>query len=130
LRKLNNERGAISIEFLGILPFFFLFFLLLWQVVGTGYAVFTAKTAVNDAAKVYATTNDEWKAIEAAKDSIGSSPVLEYKDLKIPEYSSATGKFKLVLYTNHRIEFIPEKWRDFSTIEFEQEVYGKVLNTP
>ena len=32
-KVVRNERGSLSIEFLGILPFYFLFFLLLWQVV-------------------------------------------------------------------------------------------------
>ena len=38
-KGVRNERGSLSIEFLGILPFYFLFFLLLWQVVASGYAV-------------------------------------------------------------------------------------------
>ncbi|MFE8703878.1 pilus assembly protein [Cytobacillus sp. FJAT-54145] len=128
--SLQNEKGAISIEFLGILPFFFLFFLLLWQVVGTGYAVFTAKIAVSDAAKTFAVTNSTIKAIETAKETIGSSTVLKYKDLQIPEYSVTSGKFKIVLYAEHSVNFIPEKWRDYATLELEQEVHGKVLNTP
>lgn len=123
----QNEEGAISFEFLGILPFFFLFFLLLWQVVGTGYAVFTAKTAANDAAKTYAATNNLQEAIQTAQQSIGSSSVLTFKNL-IPE-GSGNGDFKLVLYTEHTLSFVPEMWRQQATFELEEEAYGKVLYT-
>ncbi|MGD6942801.1 pilus assembly protein [Cytobacillus gottheilii] len=125
--KWQNEDGAISLEFLGILPFFFLFFLLLWQVVGTGYAVFTAKTAANDAAKTYAATNDLQEAIQTAQESIGSSSVLSYKNL-IREYSS-NGDFKLVLYAEHKLSFVPDRWREQATFELDEEAFGKVLYT-
>lgn len=127
-RMSKNEKGAVSIEFLGILPFFFMFFLLLWQVVGTGYAVFTAKTAVNDAAKTYAATNDLTAAENAAKNAIGSSNVLTFNYL-VPEFLG-NGHFKLVLDTDHYLTFVPERWRPSLTLDIQQEAYGKVLLTP
>jgi len=129
LRKhLRSEKGAISFEFLGILPFFFMFFLLLWQVVGTGYAIFTAKTAVNDAAKTFAATNDLYDSIEAAKETLGSSSVIKYRNL-VPQYS-ANGDFTLVLYTDHYLTFLPDKWKQKTAIDIEQEAHGKVLLSP
>jgi Flp pilus assembly protein TadG len=125
----HNEEGAISFEFLGILPFFFLFFLLLWQVIGTGYAVFTAKTAVNDAAKTFASTSDLNEAISAAKESIGTSDVLKYEQLNVQENTS-NGEFKMVLNTDHYLTFIPEKWRAKATFDIEQKAFGKVLLSP
>jgi hypothetical protein len=121
----KEEKGAISIEFLGILPFFFMFFLLLWQVVGTGYAVFTAKTAVNDAAKTYAATDNIDQAIHKVQETIGDSNVLEYKSLD--QQSLGNGHFKLVLQTDHYLTFVPDKWRRSMPFEFEMEAYGKVL---
>ena len=106
-----------------------MFFLLLWQVVGTGYAVFTAKTAVNDAAKTFAATKDFDDAVLAAKTTIGSSGVLKYDSLEVPEYST-NGDFKIVLYTDHYLTFIPEKWREKASLDLEQEAYGKVLLSP
>ena len=125
----QNEAGAVSIEFLGILPFFFMFFLLLWQVVGTGYAVLTAKTAVNDAAKEYAITGNYYEASEAAKKSIGSSSVIKYKRIEIP-VSDSSGRFEIELYTDHYFTFVPDKWKKQTTIEFKQEAFGKLLTTP
>lgn len=121
----RNEKGSISIEFLGILPFYFMFFLLLWQVVASGYAVFTAKTAVNNAAKTYAATDQISEAIISAKETLGSSDVISYKNLV--HTSTEDGKFKLVLHTNHSLSFIPKQWREKTSLELEQEAFGKVL---
>ncbi|AIE58784.1 TadE/TadG family type IV pilus assembly protein [Bacillus methanolicus] len=124
-KEINNEKGSVSIEFLGILPFYFMFFLLLWQVVASGYAVFTAKTAVNNAAKTYAATNQLSQAIDSAKETLGSSNVITYKDLVPTDLGN--GKFKLVLYTEHSLTFIPKQWREKASLELEQEAIGKVL---
>ena len=61
-KSIRNEKGSMSIEFLGILPFYFLFFLLLWQVVASGYAVLSLKSAANDGAQVYALTKSHSEA--------------------------------------------------------------------
>ncbi|WP_034645067.1 TadE family protein [Bacillus methanolicus] len=124
-QKANNETGSVSIEFLGILPFYFMFFLLLWQVVASGYAVFTAKTAVNNAAKTYAATNKIDQAEKSAKETLGSSNVIKYKDLVPTDLGN--GKFKLVLYTDHSLTFIPKQWKEKASLELEQEAIGKVL---
>ncbi|HHY71921.1 MAG TPA: pilus assembly protein [Bacillus bacterium] len=124
-KPMQNEKGSVSIEFLGILPFYFMFFLLLWQVVATGYAVFTAKTAVNNAAKTYAETYNLYEAIDTAKETLGTSGVISYKDIQ--RYNLGSGKFKLVLYTDHSLTFIPKQWRNSATLELEQEAIGKVL---
>ncbi|WP_458415050.1 pilus assembly protein [Schinkia sp. CFF1] len=124
-RHFSNEKGAVSIEFLGILPFYFLLFLLLWQVVASGYAVFTAKTAVNNAAKTYAVTYDIVEAMNTAKDTLGSSNVITYKD--IVGQNLGGGKFKLVLTTDHPLSFVPSQWRPQATLELKQEAIGRVL---
>ncbi|MDE3840776.1 hypothetical protein C0966_15990 [Bacillus methanolicus] len=124
-KRWQNEKGSVSIEFLGILPFYFMLFLLLWQVVASGYAVFTAKTAVNNAAKTYAATNKIDQAEKSAKETLGSSNVITYKDLVPTDLGN--GKFKLILYTNHSLTFIPKQWREKASLELEQEAIGKVL---
>jgi hypothetical protein len=37
------------------------------------------------------------------------------------------GKFKLVLYTEHSLTFIPKQWREKASLELELEAIGKVL---
>ncbi|WP_257985967.1 pilus assembly protein [Bacillus sp. M6-12] len=115
----------MSIEFLGILPFYFMFFLLLWQVVASGYAVFTAKTAVNNAAKTFAATNELTEAIDSAQETLGNSEVISYKNLVTTDLGN--GKFKIVLYTDHSLTFIPDQWRKKASLELEQEAIGKVM---
>ena len=63
-RLIKDEKGSLSIEFLGILPLYFLLFLLLWQVVASGYAVISLKAAASDAAQVYAVSEDYYETKE------------------------------------------------------------------
>lgn len=123
LRKRNNERGSISIEFLGVLPFYFLFFLLLWQTVASGYAVFVTRAAVNDAAKVYAIGQGDYQQV--AKDYIGDNDLLKYVNCQV----SGGGKdFTMVLEVRHGLSFIPASYRDKVSINFKQEVTGRMLD--
>jgi hypothetical protein len=124
--KLNNERGAITFEFLGILPFFFMFFLLLWQVVASGYAVFTAKTAVNNAAKTFAATNDINEAEQVAIQTIGTSSVISYKNMQVV-FLDGQGKFELKLSADHQLVFVPSPWKSKASLALDQEAIGKVM---
>ncbi|MBP3039333.1 pilus assembly protein [Bacillaceae bacterium Marseille-Q3522] len=125
----KNEKGSASIEFLGLLPFYFLFFLLLWQVVASGYAVFSAKTAVNEAAKTFASTNSVYDAEDVAKESLGNSTVITFKKLEIIAIDS-NGKFRAKLYTDHPLVFIPNQWKAQTSLPLEQEAVGTVLTRP
>jgi hypothetical protein len=124
--KLNNEKGAITFEFLGILPFFFMFFLLLWQVVASGYAVFTAKTAVNNAAKTFAATNDINEAEQVAIETIGTSSVISYKNMQVV-FLDGQGKFEMRLSTDHPLVFVPSPWKSKASLALDQEAIGKVM---
>jgi hypothetical protein len=124
--KLNNERGAITFEFLGILPFFFMFFLLLWQVVASGYAVFTAKSAVNNAAKTFAATNDINEAEQVAIQTIGTSSVISYKNMQVV-FLDGQGKFEMRLSADHPLVFVPSPWKSKASLALDQEAIGKVM---
>ncbi|QPC48494.1 pilus assembly protein [Mangrovibacillus cuniculi] len=125
-KRLQNEKGALSLELLGILPFFFLFFLLLWQVLGTGYAVLTTKSAVNDAAKVFATTKDINEAKDIAIAAIGDSSVLQYEGIEAT-YIDSAGGFTLNLKASHTLSFIPDMWKKEASFTLEEEAVGRVL---
>lgn len=122
----NNEKGSASIEFLGVLPFYFLFFLLLWQAVASGYAVFVTRAAVNDAAKVYALSEQELEARQKAKDYIGNTSLLKYVDLQI--VPGTNGTFEAKITVQHGLTFIPETWRERASITMEQKATSRVLN--
>lgn len=121
---LRNEKGSVSIEFLGVLPYFFLFFLLLWQVVGSGYAVVKARAAVNEAGKVYAMTKDLSQAEQTARKMIGNSDNLRFQSLQL---SGGANDFQLVLESSHGLVFIPTQWRPAASITFSQTAAGRVM---
>ncbi|WP_163102950.1 pilus assembly protein [Peribacillus alkalitolerans] len=124
-KAFKNEEGSVSLEFLGILPFYFMFFLLLWQVVASGYAVLSAKTALNDAAKTFASTNDTVEAELIAKEAIGSSSVISYEGLRVTP--GADGRFTMTLESEHFLIFVPPQWKDKTSVSLSMDAVGRVL---
>ena len=125
LKIIRNEKGSLSIEFLGILPFYFLFFLLLWQVVASGYAVLHLKSAANDGAQMFAITDSFMEAKDTVMESIGGSNLLKEANVNI----TLTGDnlFELQIEANHPLVFIPEKWKSTMSVPIKSTVSGKVL---
>lgn len=124
---ISNEKGAISFEFLGIIPFYFMFFLILWQVVSTGYAVMTAKSAVNEAAKVYAMSEDIEKARNTAEKIVGSHSILSIKDLQVNPHGLMGKDFDVKLTLEHQLALVPKKWRQAAAIDLEEETSSRVM---
>ncbi|WP_108672185.1 hypothetical protein [Peribacillus acanthi] len=124
-KPFKNENGSVSLEFLGILPFYFMFFLLLWQVVASGYAVLSAKTALNDAAKTFASTNDAGEAELIAKEAMGSSSVIQYENLSVS--TSTDGKFMMTLESEHFLIFVPQQWKEKTSVSLSMDAVGRVL---
>lgn len=125
MKKLKNEKGALSIEFLGILPFFFLFFLLLWQVVASGYALHNIKMAANEGAKTYAATTDIYEARDTVTEALSGSSVVSYQGMNVVPLGS--GKFELNLQVNHSLVFVPTQWQPSTSITVDESVVSQVL---
>lgn len=126
MKNLKNEKGALTIEFLGILPFFFMFFLLLWQVVASGYALHTVKTAASEGANTYAATTDIYEAKDTITQAIGNSSVVDYQGMKV-EFLNSSGKFELDLQVSHSLIFVPDQWKPSTSITFDESVVSQVL---
>ncbi|MBD7984753.1 pilus assembly protein [Sporosarcina sp. Sa2YVA2] len=124
-KLIRNEKGSMSIEFLGVLPFYFLFFLLLWQVVASGYAVLSLKSAANDGAQVYALSGNYNDAVDAVNESIGSSSLINDVAVSVP--SAGNGLFELNITAQHPLVFIPEKWKSTMSVPISSKVAGKVM---
>lgn len=124
-QSLKNEKGALSIEFLGILPFYFLFFLLLWQVVASGYAVMSLKSAANDGASVYAMTEDAGEAEGAVMQSIGGSGLLTGTSVSVSPQGN--GSFTLTVSAQHPLVFIPAQWKTQTAVSLNSKAAGKVF---
>lgn len=126
LNKHGNEKGSITLEFLGVLPYFFLFFLMLWQAVSSGYAVMTAQSAVNEAAKICAVGKPESDAESAASNIVGSSNLLRMTGLDCTQPDSG-GNFEAVIRVSHGLIFIPAQWRDRASIAFTHRTSSRVI---
>lgn len=124
-RLIRNEKGSLSIEFIGVLPFYFLFFLLLWQVVASGYAVISIKSAANDGAQMYALTGSYQEALETVNESIGNSSLITNVTIDIP--SNGDGRFELKVNARHPLVFIPEKWKSKMSVPIDSTAAGKVM---
>jgi hypothetical protein len=125
IKAIGNEKGALSIEFLGILPFYFLFFLLLWQVVASGYAVMSLKSAANDGASVYAMSEDMAEAENTVMQSIGGSALLT--DASVSISPQGNGTFTLSVSAQHPLVFVPTEWKTKTAVSINSKAAGKVF---
>ena len=125
--KLKNERGSLSIEFLGILPFYFLFFLLLWQVVASGYAVIHLKSIASDAAKVYAVSENYDETKDIIDKAIGNSDMLKNHTFEIRKDVYDPSLFVVTIKADHSLVFLPGKFKEKVPIKLDSKAIGKVL---
>ena len=125
--KLKNERGSLSIEFLGILPFYFLFFLLLWQVVASGYAVIHLKSVASDAAKVYAVSENYDETKDIIDKAIGNSDMLKNHTFEIRKDVYDPELFVITIQADHSLVFLPSNFKEKVPIKLDSKAIGKVL---
>jgi hypothetical protein len=124
-KKLREEKGSMTIEFLMVFPYYLFFFLLLWQAVASGITVMKAQSAVNEAAKLYAIKEDVGQSKTLAAAEVGNNDIMEYRDLNV--YSQPDGSFEAVLDVRHGLVFVPEKWRSKASVEFKHKAIGRVI---
>lgn len=124
---LQNEKGSLSIEFLGILPFYFLFFLLLWQVVASGYAVFNLKAVTSDAAQVYAMSGDYYETKEVIDQSLSGDELLKNHSFMIQTNPLHPELFEVKITASHPLVFLPESIKNKTLFTIDSKVTGKVL---
>ncbi len=125
VKRLKNEKGSYSIEFLGILPFLLFIFILLWQAVASGYAVYTLKTAANEGAKVYALTENIDEAESAVREGIDSTNVLTYQNMWV--VPQGNGQFELYVSVQHPLIFVPDPWKPQTTFTLNESITSRVL---
>lgn len=119
----RNEQGSLSIEFIGLLPFVIILFLIIWQLIGTGTSLLMAQKAVNESAKVYSITKDTSDAERAVRNIIGSNSSMNYTNFSV-QYEGDK-YFNVKFDANYKIVFLPERWRKTFTIPHKS--YSRVL---
>jgi len=122
-KYLRDEEGSLSIEFMGLLPFFFILFLVFFQILGSGFSMLLAQKGVNESAKVYSITGSEIEAEEALQSVIGSSSILDYSDLGVAD--EGDGYFTVKMTGNHGIVFGPDSWRQL--IQLPHQAYSRSI---
>ncbi|MDW2879571.1 MULTISPECIES: TadE/TadG family type IV pilus assembly protein [Bacillaceae] len=127
MKKVRNERGSATIEFLAMVPLVLLILMIFIQFLVAGYAVMVAQSAVNEAAKVYSTSEDLDKANIAASDVLASAGGnLNFNG--VVESSRENNNFELTLNVDLRLIFIPEKYTgSMPDISFAKSINGRVM---
>lgn len=124
-KRIQEEKGSATLEFLMVMPYYLFFFLILWQAVASGLTILQAQSAVNEAAKIYAITESEYEAREAAKDAIGFSDIMTFEDFDIPVQSGK--EFVAEVKLKHGLVFVPKEWRKVASVPLTHTATGRVL---
>jgi len=128
IKVLRREEGSATIEFLAMVPLVFFIMMIFWQFLVAGYSAIVAQSAVNEAAKTYAVTNNIAEASLAASnfiDDVGGN--LEFVNLY--ESSRSGNNFGLTLNVNLELNFVPEKIVGvLPPVAFERSVNGRVMD--
>ena len=126
-KLLKEERGSLSIEFLGILPLYFLLFLILWQVVASGYAVMSLKATASDAAQVYAVSEYYYEAKEVIDQALAGSSILRNHYFVIQNVPGGSDLFEIKITARHPLVFLPDSMANQALITIDSKATGKVL---
>ncbi|WP_034262646.1 TadE/TadG family type IV pilus assembly protein, partial [Bacillus sp. J33] len=124
---LKDQKGSISLEFIGVLPFFFMFMLLIFQGFALGYGVVTAQSAVNEAAKVYAAGDTFEEAKAAAMKVVGNSSSVSFSNLSKSEDSE--GNFEATITVKVDLLFVPDQWKSINSLNVTQKASSRVMNS-
>ncbi|WP_100009947.1 TadE/TadG family type IV pilus assembly protein [Lentibacillus sediminis] len=103
-RKLKNEDGSATIEFLGILPLALFLLMIVIQLVVGIHGVLVTQSAANEYAKVYSVTENSGKASQAAGDILSSAG--DYLQSGSPTVSGGK-EFTAEVNVNIRLVFLP-----------------------
>lgn len=110
-KQFKNEKGSMTLEFIGVLPFLLLFVVLLFQVVATGASILSAQSAANEAAKVYALSEDAHEAEQVARDIVGTGNLMSFTDIDFA--TEVNGNFKVDLNVHLYLAFLPDDWMSY-----------------
>ncbi|WLR52595.1 TadE/TadG family type IV pilus assembly protein [Bacillus tianshenii] len=132
MKRIQDEKGSMTVEFMAVLPLIFLLLLICWQFLVGAYAVVATKSAVNEAAKVYAITEDAGKAQAAAEKVIQANDhILSYEGSTISSPDSE-GYFDVEIEVKLALVFLPgiiknnlPANRQF--VSFEEEIQSRVI---
>ncbi|GEL76472.1 TadE/TadG family type IV pilus assembly protein [Tenuibacillus multivorans] len=112
VKKVKNENGSATIEFLGILPLAFVLLMIFIQFIVSVNGYLVAQSAANEYAKVYSVTEEHDEAKLAAEqifDSTGSYLTNEDIDNSHDESGTHLKEFKVQINFSIDLIFLPEE---------------------
>ncbi|WP_137744505.1 TadE/TadG family type IV pilus assembly protein [Robertmurraya siralis] len=124
-KKIQEEKGSATLEFIMVMPYYLFFMLLLWQAVASGITIMQAQSAVNEAAKIYAVTKNEFEAKEVAENIIGHSDIMTFEQFHVPPHSGK--EFTAEVKLKHGLVFVPKEWRNVASVGLTHSASGRVI---
>jgi hypothetical protein len=124
-KRIQEEKGSFTLEFLMVLPYYLFFLLIIWQAVASGITIMQAQSAVNEAAKVYSVTGNDVEAEKVAEEVIGNSDIMDFEEFTIPPHSGK--EFVAEVKLKHGLVFIPKEWRSKASVELTHSATGRVI---
>jgi hypothetical protein len=130
IKQKTNEKGSASIEFIAMIPFVFLLMVMLWQLLIGAYALITAQSAANEAAKVYSTTENQAEATSAASKIVNATgDSIKFNESRTFISSGSDKQFTSSVGVDLKLVFIPSDF--FSggtpTIPIDVDVSSRVI---
>ncbi|VEF49208.1 Uncharacterised protein [Bacillus freudenreichii] len=123
-KKLKDEQGSVTIEFLGIMPFMLLVAVIMWQLVVTVHGAVLIQSAANEAGKIYSITKDKSEASAAAQNIISTgSGYLTFQSAPITGDKNYTAKVNAQI----RFVFLPKKYFGSPSYSFSSTAKGRVI---
>ncbi|KAB8138995.1 hypothetical protein F9U64_02520 [Gracilibacillus oryzae] len=119
---LKDDKGSINIEFMGLLPFIIIIFVVFVQVLISGYSILLAQKAVHESAKVYSITGNESEARDVL-DEFTSTSLLGYSDFDVK--NEGDNYFTVNFTGKHGIFIGPSSWRDL--FELPHYTYSRMI---
>lgn len=128
-KRIREEKGSATFEFLMVMPYYLFFFLFLWQAVASGLTILQAQSAANEAAKIYAVTKNQTEALEYAKEAIGDSEIMKFIDFDINPIEGETDPriFEATVTLEHGLVFVPEEWRREVSVNLSRSAAGREI---
>lgn len=123
-KRIQEEKGSFTLEFLMVMPYYLFFMLLLWQAVASGITIMQAQSAVNEGAKIYSMTKSESEAREVVRDMIGHSDIMSYENFDV---SPAGKEFVAEVKLKHGLVFVPKEWRNKASVQLTHSATGRVI---
>jgi len=128
-KKIKDQNGSATLEFLGMVPLVLLIMVMLWQFLVGAFALMTVQSAANEAAKVYSTTENSGEALQAAKviiEDTGDS--ISYNSSKSGIASGSNNEFTATIGIQMDLVFLPESiTKSIPPIPINQDVTSRVI---